>query len=107
MKKTESLAHFSYERSDKELMILDMQGSGNYLFDPEIASKKLLDDDNEVLFSTGNLSTMAINNFVSCHSPSKKFTTDRDSRNYLAVKVSLTELTRQITPVRMAMHHQS
>ena len=40
LKKAESLAHFSYERSEKELMILDMQGSAGYhLFDPEIASK--------------------------------------------------------------------
>ena len=66
LKKAESLAHFSYERSEKELMILDMQGSGYHLFDPEIASKTLMEDD-EVLFSTGNLSTTAINNFVSVH----------------------------------------
>ena len=64
LKKAESLAHFSYERSEKELMILDMQGSGYHLFDPEIASKKLIE---EVFFSTGNLSTTAINNFISVH----------------------------------------
>lgn len=61
LKKAESLAHFSYERSEKELMILDMQDSGYHLFDPEIASKKFIEDE-EVLFSTGNLSTTAINN---------------------------------------------
>ena len=45
-------------------MILDMQGSGYHLFDPEIASKILIEDE-EVLFSTGNLSTTAISNFIS------------------------------------------
>ena len=44
-------------------MILDMQGSGYHLFDPEIASQKLIENE-EVLFSTGNLSTKAINNFI-------------------------------------------
>lgn len=66
LKKAESLAYFSYERSEKEFMILDMQGSGYHLFDPERASKKLI-EDKEVLFSTGNLSTTAINNFTSVH----------------------------------------
>ncbi len=61
--KCESLAHFSYEHSNKELMVVDMQGSDHSLFDPEIASKKLSKED-EVLFSIGNLSTLAINNFV-------------------------------------------
>ena len=63
--KCENLAHFSYERSNKELMVIDMQGSG-HSYDPEIASKDLRDGE-EVLFSTGNLSTMAINNFVDNH----------------------------------------
>ena len=40
--KCESLAHFSYEHSNKELMVVDMQGSGHSLFDPEIASKSCL-----------------------------------------------------------------
>lgn len=66
LKKAESLAYFSYERSEKEFMILDMQGSGYHLFDPQRASKKLI-EDKEVLFSTGNLSTTAINNFTSVH----------------------------------------
>ena len=64
--KCENLAHFSYERSNKELMVVDMQGSGHSLYDPEIASKDLRDGE-EMLFSTGNLSTMAINNFVDNH----------------------------------------
>lgn len=64
MKKAENLAHFSYDRSEKELMILDMHGSGYNLFDPEIALKTLIEGE-EVLFSTGSLSTTAINKFIS------------------------------------------
>jgi hypothetical protein len=64
--KCESLAHFSYEHSNSELIIVDMQGSGYSLFDPEIASKNLRDGD-EILFSTGNLSTAAITNFTQNH----------------------------------------
>ena len=66
LKKAESLAHFSYECTEKEIMILDMQGSGYHLFDPEIASQKLIEDE-EVLFSTGNLSTTVISNFIRVH----------------------------------------
>jgi hypothetical protein len=64
--KCENLAHFSYEQSDHELIIVDMHGSEYSLFDPEIASKNLRDGD-EPLFSTGNLSTMAIKNFIDNH----------------------------------------
>ena len=38
--KAESLAHFSYERSNHELVLLDMQGCGHDLCDPEIAVRK-------------------------------------------------------------------
>jgi hypothetical protein len=37
--KAESLTHFSYEKSNKQLMIVDIQGCGYDLYDPEIASK--------------------------------------------------------------------
>lgn len=64
--------HFSYERSYKEVMVLDIQGCGCSLFDPEIASKVIMSDDevsdDEVyLFCTGNLSINAINNFIGKH----------------------------------------
>ena len=58
-KKCESLAHFSYERSGENLIVVDMQGSGHSLFDPEIGE--------QVLFSTGNFSLTAINNFIEHH----------------------------------------
>jgi hypothetical protein len=65
--KAQCLAHFSYEKSKSELMILDIQGSGHMLFDPEIATADLI-KDKEVLFCAGNLTEIAINEFISHHS---------------------------------------
>ena len=65
--KCESLAHFSYERPDENIMVVDMQGSGYVSFDPEIASRELLDGE-EVLVSAGNLSITAITTFIENHS---------------------------------------
>ena len=66
--KAECLAHYSYEKSNHELMLLDIQGCGYGLFDPEIASAKLVDDeDNEILFTAGNLSKEAISTFFKEH----------------------------------------
>ena len=39
--KAECLAHFTYERSEKEVMLVDTQGCEYSLIDPEIASKEL------------------------------------------------------------------
>ena len=63
----ECLAHFSYERSQKEVMVPDIQGCGCSLFDLEIASKVIMSDDEVYLFCTGNLSINAINNFIGKH----------------------------------------
>jgi hypothetical protein len=66
--KAECLAHFSYERSHKEVMVLDIQGCEYDLFDPEIASKQVMsEDDSSYLFCTGNLSITAINGFIDQH----------------------------------------
>lgn len=65
--KAQCLTHFSYEKSDKKLMLLDIQGHGYELFDPEIASHELFDGNAEVLYCAGNLSHMAIDKFVSGH----------------------------------------
>ena len=66
--KAECLAHFSYERSQSEVMVLDIQGCGCSLFDPEIASKQVMSEDNSsYLFCTGNLSVTAINHFIGKH----------------------------------------
>lgn len=64
--KAECLAHFSYEKSKKQLMVLDLQGSGHLLYDPEIASTKLL-EENEYMFCAGNLSENAIETFLQNH----------------------------------------
>ena len=39
--KAECLTHFTYERSKKNLMLVNIQGSGFDLFDPEIVSTDL------------------------------------------------------------------
>ena len=67
LQKAECLAHFSYEKSDYQVMFVDVQGVGYELFDPEIASAELVDTQNEVLFTTGNLSPTAIQNYKVNH----------------------------------------
>ena len=64
--KAESLAHFSYEYSSHKLMVVDIQGCGFWLFDPEIASQNMKEED-EFLFTTGNLSFAALDNFCTTH----------------------------------------
>ena len=67
LEKAECLSHFSYEKSNHELLLVDIQGCGHKLFDPEIASNTLFDEASEILFTAGNLSQLAINNFVASH----------------------------------------
>ena len=59
--------HFSFEKSDGKLMLLDIQGAGD-LCDPEIASSELLSEEDEYQFRIGNLSVEAINKFCQSHS---------------------------------------
>lgn len=65
--KAQCLTHFSYEKSNKMLMLLDVQGSGTSLYDPEIASSELVDSENRLLYCAGNLSTEAIECFKVNH----------------------------------------
>ncbi|KAK6178623.1 hypothetical protein SNE40_011155 [Patella caerulea] len=69
--KAESFVHFTYERSDHSLMVVDIQGSEYKLYDPEIATSILNEVkdglDGEVFFCMGNLSSMAIENFLKQH----------------------------------------
>jgi len=52
----------------KQLMVVDIQGKGYGLCDPEIASADLRDvDDNTILFCSGNLSYSAIKKFNEVH----------------------------------------
>ena len=58
--------HYSYERSEKQLMVLDIQGCGYTLFDPEVLSKEA-SSEGEYLFCTGNLHTKAIEVFTDAY----------------------------------------
>lgn len=64
--KAECFAHYSFERSDKQLIVLDIQGCGYMLCDPEVATKETT-SEGEFLFCTGNLSSAAIEEFTSSH----------------------------------------
>lgn len=50
-----------------EIMVVDLQGSGHMLYDPEIASTKLT-KGKEILFCAGNIETDAVSGFISAHS---------------------------------------
>ena len=72
--KAQCLSHFSYEYSNKELMILDIQGSGYSLYDPEISTSRMEVDcskssnvGDEAYFCAGNLSIVGINEFKTQH----------------------------------------
>lgn len=66
LKKAECFVHYSYIRSKKKLMALDIQGCNYFLCDPEVASEESR-EDGEFLFCTGNLSTEAIKHFCEVH----------------------------------------
>eukprot|EP00112_Aurelia_sp_Birch-Aquarium-sp1_P008487 Seg1936.5 transcript_id=Seg1936.5/GoldUCD/mRNA.D3Y31 product="Eukaryotic elongation factor 2 kinase" protein_id=Seg1936.5/GoldUCD/D3Y31 len=68
--KAAAFVHFSFEKSQRKLMVVDIQGCGYELLDPEIATTTLKEND-EYLFCAGNLSTLAINNFTKGHNCNK------------------------------------
>ena len=65
--KAEAFSHFTYQKSGQQLMVVDIQGVGHQLFDPEIATSTLMDDDMSIFFCCGNLSTQAITKFKAVH----------------------------------------
>ena len=74
--KAQCLSHFSYEYSNQELMILDIQGAGYSLYDPEISTTRLDVGSkqssqshmyDEMYFCAGNLSSLGINEFKKQH----------------------------------------
>jgi len=69
--KAQCLTHYTYIKSEQELMLLDVQGSGEDLYDPEMASTQLFDDNQAILYCIGNLSKIAIKNFVEDHKCNK------------------------------------
>jgi hypothetical protein len=64
--KAECYAHFTYEKSEGKLIVLDLQGSKYTLYDPDISSSELL-DDGKMQFWYGNLAAQAMENLFSNH----------------------------------------
>ena len=65
--KAQCFADFTYEKSQGKLMVLDVQGAGLNLYDPEIASAELTDGDGSLRLCNGNLAEGAIRNFFGKH----------------------------------------
>ena len=65
--KAETFVHYTYVTSNKQLMVLDLQGCDFSLCDPEIASTELYDTDQQINFCAGNLSVHAMETFLSQH----------------------------------------
>ena len=69
-KKAEALVHYSYQVSQGEFLLVDIQGTGYQLYDPEVASKALTSNvsgDEQLNFCMGNMSTCAIHSFFENH----------------------------------------
>jgi hypothetical protein len=70
--KAQCYCHYTYVKSGKQLMVLDIQGVNYQLCDPEISSTNLKDTaDQDILFCCGNLYTQAIENFLAFHDCNK------------------------------------
>lgn len=66
--KAECLIHYSYESTNQKLMVLDIQGSDFTLYDPEISTVELIDEDtSELYFCCGNCSSVGIEAFLKSH----------------------------------------
>ena len=65
--KAEMFAHYTYVKTNMQLMVLDIQGAKYWLCDSEIASSQLVDDDENILFCNGNFSSQAIDTFMLQH----------------------------------------
>lgn len=70
--KAECLVHHSYQSSNTKFMLLDIQGMAYKLFDPEIATADVMDEEsNEVYFCCGNCSSVGIDAFLAAHKCNK------------------------------------
>ena len=67
MEKAECFAHYTFQKSKGKLIVLDLQGFNNTLYDPEISSSELLNDDGTIKFCNGNLASEAISTFFKEH----------------------------------------
>ena len=64
--KAQCLVHYTSLITEEKLMLLDIQGSGYSLYDPEIATADLI-DEGEIFFCCGNLSSTSIDTFKEDH----------------------------------------
>lgn len=66
--KAQCLCHFSYVYTDKKMMLLDLQGAMYNLYDPEISTTSLCSEEqSEIYFCAGNLSSQGIERFLFEH----------------------------------------
>ena len=66
--KAQCLVHYTYNVSQKKLMLLDIQGSKFDLYDPEIATADIMDDEeSEIYFCCGNCTSVGIEEFLQGH----------------------------------------
>lgn len=59
LKKAECCSHFSYTKSESEMIVLDIQRHGYTMFDAKVASSLPFSEDGK-LFCVGNLFEQAI-----------------------------------------------
>ena len=67
LEKVEVFVHYAYKMSEVNLMVVDIQGIGNILRDPEVATENTIDVGDELLFCLGNLRANAIQTFLGVH----------------------------------------
>ena len=65
--KAQCLVHYSYHSSEEKLMLLDIQGPKYNLYDPEITTTNIMDEDSEIYFCCGNCTTIGIQQFLNHH----------------------------------------
>ncbi|XP_066930542.1 myosin heavy chain kinase A-like [Clytia hemisphaerica] len=65
--KAQCLAHYSHVKSNEKFMLVDIQGSGYKLYDPEIATSSNAIQQSRLNFNLGNLSKAAIDMFMEGH----------------------------------------
>ncbi|XP_028419153.1 alpha-protein kinase 1-like [Dendronephthya gigantea] len=66
--KAETFVHYTFQKSNQQLIVTDIQGVNFSLCDPEIATAELEDpEDKAIRFCSGNLSDAAIKTFFQCH----------------------------------------
>ena len=70
--KAQAFVHFTYVNSNQQLIVSDSQGVDYWLCGPEIASAKLMDEnDSSIFFCCGNLSKTTIDAFFQAHNCNK------------------------------------